>query len=228
MKPILILNLKSYKAGFYELEQIIEAANIVSKEFPQIDFALAPNVLVAMKALSLVYPRVKVYLQHVDPVDYGAFTGHIPLMAAKELGFGGALVNHSERRVSYDIIHKIVSEGKELSFNVIVCVGDLREIPQIAKLKPTYIAYEPPELIGTGISVSKAKPQDLAKSVHLIREFSEGESIPICGAGISSNTDVAAAIDLGAQGVLVASAFVKAKNRVDKLREFAMALEQKL
>jgi triosephosphate isomerase len=43
----------------------------------------------------------------------------------------------------------------------------------------------------------------------------------LCGAGISHGDDVTAALKLGTQGVLVASAVVKAKNQYRVLREFA-------
>jgi triosephosphate isomerase len=43
----------------------------------------------------------------------------------------------------------------------------------------------------------------------------------LCGAGISHGDDVAAALKLGTQGVLVASAVVKAKDQYRVLLEFA-------
>ena len=225
MKPIVILNLKSYKAGFNELEDIVSLVNQISREFTTIDFVVAPNILVAIKALNMA-DGTKIFLQHVDPVDYGAFTGHIPIVAVKDLGFHGVIINHSERPVPLDMIKKVVERALHDGIKIVVCAGNLEDIRKVAVLKPDYVAFEPPELIGTGISVSKAKPDELRKSVELINEASEGKSIPICGAGISSKEDVKAAFELGARGILVASAFIKARDREEFLRSFAEVIEE--
>ena len=45
--------------------------------------------------------------------------------------------------------------------------------------------------------------------------------LAVCGAGISTPADVKKAIELGADGVLVASAYVKAKNPRQLLEEMA-------
>ena len=72
------------------------------------------------------------------------------------------------------------------------------------------------------------RPDDLKKSVKIIENKSEGASIPICGAGISTKEDVELAIKYGAAGILVASAFVKAKDRENVLRSFAEAIEENI
>jgi triosephosphate isomerase len=46
----------------------------------------------------------------------------------------------------------------------------------------------------------------------------------LCGAGIVSGEDVAAAIRLGTQGILVASSVVKAQDWRAKLRELGAAM----
>jgi triosephosphate isomerase len=84
------------------------------------------------------------------------------------------------------------------------------------------IAVEPPELIGTGIPVSKAKPEIITSTVKLVRKVNSKVTI-LCGAGISHGEDVAAALKLGTQGVLVASGIVKAKDPYAIMREFADA-----
>jgi triosephosphate isomerase len=72
---------------------------------------------------------------------------------------------------------------------------------------PDYIAIEPPELIGTGVSVSQARPSVITESVKLA-----GGVKVLTGAGISTGGDVSKALELGTHGVLVASGIVKAKN----------------
>jgi triosephosphate isomerase len=91
-------------------------------------------------------------------------------------------------------------------------------------LKPDMVAIEPPELIGTGIPVSKAQPDVVSGTVQLVREVNE-KVILLCGAGISHGEDVSAALKLGTQGVLVASGIVKAKDPYAIMREFAEAMK---
>jgi triosephosphate isomerase len=95
----------------------------------------------------------------------------------------------------------------------------------VASLKPDVIAIEPPELIGTGIPVSKAQPEVVTGTAKLVREVNK-KVVILCGAGISRGEDVAAALKLGTQGVLVASGIVKAKDPYTVTREFADAAKR--
>jgi triosephosphate isomerase len=59
-----------------------------------------------------------------------------------------------------------------------------------------------------------------------VREVNSEVTV-LCGAGISHGEDVAAALKLGTQGVLVASSIVKAKSPYGILRDFAEAAKQR-
>ena len=76
---------------------------------------------------------------------------------------------------------------------------------------PDMVAIEPPELIGTGRSVSKEKPDVITDSVRKIREVNPTVKI-LCGAGITTGDDIYTALKLGAEGVLIASGVVRATN----------------
>ncbi|MFQ6095051.1 MAG: triose-phosphate isomerase, partial [Candidatus Bathyarchaeia archaeon] len=93
----------------------------------------------------------------------------------------------------------------------------------VAMLEPDMIAVEPPELIGTGIPVSKAKPEVVTDTVQRVRKVNE-QVVILCGAGITNGEDVAAALRLGTEGVLVASGIVKAKDPYKVMLEFAEAI----
>jgi len=75
-------------------------------------------------------------------------------------------------------------------------------------------------LIGTGIPVSKAKPEVVSGTVDLVKRINP-DVVILCGAGITRGEDVAAALRLGTEGVLVASGVVKAKDPYTVLLEFA-------
>jgi len=91
-----------------------------------------------------------------------------------------------------------------------------------AALKPDMIAIEPPELIGSGIPVSKAKPEVVSGTIDLVRQVNR-DVVVLCGAGITRGEDVEAALKLGTEGVLVASGIVKAKDQYGAVMEFAEA-----
>jgi len=107
----------------------------------------------------------------------------------------------------------------------ILCVKDVSEAKKYSKLNPDYIAIEPPELIGSGKAVSKEKPGLITKAVSAVKSTNNKTKL-LCGAGIVSGEDVSAAIDLGSDGILVASGIIKAKNWAKIIEEFAKAMRK--
>jgi triosephosphate isomerase len=169
--------------------------------------------------------EVPVFAQHVDPIKAGSYTGHVLVESVKEAGAIGTLINHSERQLKLSDIDEIVKITRDNGIISVVCANNPPISAAVASLKPDVIAIEPPELIGTGIPVSKAQPEIVAGTVQLVREVNKKVTI-LCGAGISHGEDCAAALKLGTQGVLVASGIVKAKDPYMIMREFAEAMNR--
>ncbi|MEM5832750.1 MAG: triose-phosphate isomerase [Candidatus Aenigmatarchaeota archaeon] len=144
---------------------------------------------------------------------YGSFTGCVPLDYIKEIGIDGVLLNHYENRIDLKTIKQFIEYCKKVNLETMVCAKNLKEAKKIDKLNPNSIAYEVPELIGSGKAISKYKAESLKKFVKIVR------NIPICGAGISEAIDVKIAKELGVKGVLIASAFAKAKNKLEFLNQ---------
>ena len=80
-----------------------------------------------------------------------------------------------------------------------------------AKLGPTFIAVEPPELIGGDISVTSADPSIVSNTVAAVKSTNPNVRV-LCGAGVKNGADVKKAIELGAEGVLLASGVTKASD----------------
>lgn len=216
MVPRLLINLKAYleSSGIRALE-ISKSAERVWKETGVL-IGIAPNFL----DLRLISSSVEIptFAQHVDPLPAGAHTGHVPPSLIKEAGAKGSLLNHSERQIPLRHIAESISVMKELGLISIVCSPTPSESAAVAALSPHAVAIEPPELIGSGIPVSKAKPEVVLGSLRAVRNISE--EIPLlCGAGISSGDDVRAALELGSYGALVASAVAKSPDPYRKIRE---------
>jgi triosephosphate isomerase len=155
--------------------------------------------------------EIPVYAQHVDAIDFGSKTGHILIEGVKERGAIGSLVNHSESRLKLADIELIVERLKKLKMKSVVCTNNVSTSKSVAALAPDYIAVEPPELIGTGIPVSRAKPEVITNTVMAVKKINPKVSV-LTGAGITKSVDVKRALELGSVGVLVASGIVKAKN----------------
>lgn len=219
---ILIVNYKAYEQAFTEnATRIAEAAKKLEPDLSNTRIILAVPAPLTYKIIE-IYDDI--YLQHVDPVPMGAHTGFLPAKAINHLPVKGTLVNHSEHKLPYRSIATVVEDVKAAGKEVVACADTPGEAAGLAYLKPTMIAVEPPELIGTGIPVSKAKPEVITAGVHAVHRIDP--SIPVlAGAGITSGEDASRAIELGAGGVLVASAIVKAGDPVEKLREIAIALD---
>lgn len=152
---------------------------------------------------------IPIFSQHIDPIEYGSHTGWILPEVVKEMGVEGTLINHSERKLPTEKLRKAIKRAKELDLTTVVCCETPQKCREISEFRPDYIAIEPPELIGSGIPVSKAQPEVIENAENAIEN-----NVPLlCGAGINDHDDVQRAEELGAEGVLVASAIVKADDR---------------
>jgi triosephosphate isomerase len=164
--------------------------------------------------------EIPVYAQHIDPIKSGSNTGQILAETVKQAGAVGTLINHSERQLKLSDIDAVIKLANEESLISCVCTSNPPISAAVAYLNPDIISIEPPELIGTGIAVSKAQPEAVTNTIKLVRKVNN-DAIILCGAGISHGEDVAVALRLGTHGVLVASGIVKAKDPYTILREFA-------
>ncbi len=219
--PILIINMKVYPEvlGRRALE-LARVAESVAKELG-VSIAVAPPITELRTVAEGV--EIPVYAQGADPIEPGARTGHVPLEFIKETGAVGVILNHSENRLLLNDLGWLVNKARSLGLETLVCAPDPFTSAAAAALEPTAVAVEPPELIGTGKAVSRERPDVIVRTVELVRRVNP--SIPvITGAGIESFDDVKKAVELGTQGVLVASAIVKASDWRRKIMELAGAL----
>ncbi len=203
---LLLINFKAYQEATGK-KALVLAKKIFSVQSQKWIIAIAPSLLDVEEICKL---KGIVFAQHADPSEYGAHTGQITPLQLKKLGAKGTILNHSERKLSWKILKQTVEECKKVKLKVVVCASTLAEIKKVASLHPEYIAYEPAALIGGDISVTSAKPEIIAKAVEIVRKRSPATKL-LCGAGVHSREDVQKALKLGAAGVLVAHAVVKAK-----------------
>lgn len=219
--PIIIVNYKTYSEATgkkaVSLSKIAEEVNIETGA----NIAVAPQLVDICSVCNVV--SIPVFAQHIDPITPGSSTGHVLLESVKEAGAIGTLINHSERRLKLSDIEGIIARTREADMVSVVCTNNAAVSEAAAALKPDIVSLEPPELIGTGIPVSKSKPEVVKDTVALVRHVNP-DVVTLCGAGITKGEDVTAALNLGTMGVLVASGIVKAKDPRKVLMEFADAI----
>jgi triosephosphate isomerase len=221
--PVIIVNFKTYLESTGK--RAVELAKKAEKVYREtsIYVGVAPQ-LADLSAVAKAV-EIPVFAQHIDPIKPGEYTGHVLAEAVKEAGAIGTLINHSERRLKLSDIDEIVKLAREKGLMSVVCANNPSTSVAVSSLNPDLVAIEPPELIGTGIPVSKAQPEIVSGTVQLVREVNKKVTI-LCGAGISHGEDVSAALKLGTQGVLVASGIIKAKDPYAIILEFAEAMKR--
>ena len=213
---LIVLNFKTYRESTgTEALRLAEICEDISRDY-SVQMVVVPQVADIQTISKAV--KIPVYAQHVDGVGYGGFTGHVTATSLKAAGAAGSLINHSERRLGLAQIEASISACRQVGIKTIVCTNNVATTRAAASLEPDYVAVEPPELIGSGIPVSKADPEVVIKSVQAVKSIAPGVGV-LCGAGITHGEDLRSALELGSIGVLLASGIIKAKDQRKALED---------
>ncbi len=213
--PIILINFKTYLESTGKRALKIAQAVKEVRDDSGVEIIVAPQFV---DICTIARMGIPIFAQHVDAITPGSHTGRVLAESIKEAGAVGTLINHSERRLKLADIDAAIKIAKKVGLKTVVCTNNFATTSAVVPLKPDFIAIEPPELIGTGIPVSKANPEVVAGAVRKVQQMDSGINV-LCGAGISRGEDVAAALRLGAEGVLIASGVVKARHPKKVLKE---------
>lgn len=201
---LVVVNFKTYQTAHggsaEELARVM--ANV--KTDARLVAAVSPFDLSAVVGVA---PNLEVWCQHLDPIVFGSNTGWLHPSTAIERGATGTLINHAEHKVSPEHVAMLLEQVPS-DFTVCACAADIEEAAGLAAMGPTFVAVEPPELIGGVVSVTSADPGIVSGAAEVIRGASDSVGI-LCGAGVKTGADVSKAIELGASGVLLASGVTK-------------------
>ena len=204
--PLVVVNFKTYTSA------LASAADRLGKQMADVNTNARMVAVTSAFDLSSVssIDGLEVWSQHLDPVGQGSHTGWLEPETAIARGATGTIINHAEHKVSLEHVRDLMAMLPE-GFPVCACAADVTEARSLAKLGPTFIAVEPPELIGGDISVTTADPTIVSDTVAAVKEVNPNVRV-LCGAGVKNGQDVATAITLGAEGVLLASGVTKAND----------------
>jgi triosephosphate isomerase len=219
--PVIVLNVKTYTEATGN--KALEIATLMYKVSKELRVGMAIAVQATDIFLCAKKVSIPVFAEHIDPIKPGSYTGWTLPEAVKSAGAVGTLINHSEHRVILADLDICIKRAKELDLDQIVCSNNVETSKAIAAFSPNFVAVEPPELIGGDISVTTANPGIVSNSVEAVISINNKVKV-LCGAGVKNGKDVAKAIELGADGVLLASGVVKAKDKEAVIRDLASGL----
>lgn len=207
-REMIVVNFKNYKIGNEAadlVQKIVLYCNKASVAVPAVDLReIAKNT------------TLQVWAQHVDYRERGRGTGYTTPESILAAGAVGSLLNHSEHKLTMTDVKKTVKRCNEVGLKLIICASTLRQAQQLKKLNPYAIAFEDKKLIATGKSITQYKAHDVKKFAEVLKG---SEIIPLCGAGITTGEDVAAAYVLGCKGVLVSSAVANTQSPEQFLKD---------
>ena len=207
-KPLIVVNFKTYQSASGEsAEQLAKVMEqFVNRNYRMIAVVSAFD----LSSISTNSDELEVWSQHLDPVGKGSHTGWLEPDLAIQRGAVGTIINHAEHKVTLEHVKDLMAMLPE-NFPICACAADVGEAIALAKLGPTFIAVEPPELIGGDISVTSADPSIVSNTVAAVKSTNPNVRV-LCGAGVKNGADVKMAIELGAEGVLLASGVTKASD----------------
>lgn len=215
---MLIINLKTYKEATGGNALLL--AHIAQKVAEQVgvNFVVLPqptDIYEIKKATG-----IEIWAQHFDPIDPGRHTGWLSPYSLCQVGASGVLINHSEHRLSVEEIEKRVHYAKKYGLTSLVLTNSVEEAKEINLMEPDYIGYEKEELIAGPVSIIDAEGPKIEEILDQI------DRPLIIGSGINDGDDIKASLKIGAKGVILASAVVKAQNIEEKLTELAKAYKE--
>jgi len=219
--PAIVLNVKTYTESTGT--NALELTRLMGKIASETNVSMAIAVQACDLSRCAELDSIPVYAQHIDPIKPGSSTGWTLPEAVKQAGAVGTLINHSEHRLILADIDTCILRAKDLGLETLVCTNNVATSKAVATFSPGLLAVEPPELIGGDISVTTADPGIVSNTVQAVRKINSSVKI-LCGAGVKNGKDVSKAIELGADGVLLASGVVKAKNKEEVLRDLAAGI----
>lgn len=206
---MIFVNYKAYEEGTGEKALALTA--VLEKVAHETQVKVIPVVQIIDAEKTVASTALEVWIQHIDPITYGPHTGWTLPEEAAKIGVSGVFLNHSEHKFdSFDNLYSAVEKAMSANLKTLVFASDLDELKKIVDLAPTYVSYEPPELIGSRTtSVAEAQPEIISQAVEVARSA----GIPlVVGAGIHSMADVKKSLELGSVGVAVATDIVRAED----------------
>lgn len=110
---MIFVNFKTFEQG--SGQSALSLVKILEEVSTETNIAVIPVVQILDAELVVNSTRLKVWLQHVDPISYGAHTGWTLPEEAVRVGVKGVFLNHSEHKFdSFEILTKATARCREV------------------------------------------------------------------------------------------------------------------
>lgn len=220
--PFFEVGPKAYLYG----EEFVELAKFADQLSKKYDVRIvATPQYVDIPIVAKETENIFVFAQHMDSLRPGRGLGSVLPEALKAAGADGTFLNHAEKRISIDELEKTIPRAKEVGLMTIVCADNMNEALFVAKLAPTLIVVESPDMIASGKKRDESEYDqiiEIEEKVHAINP----EILLFHGAGISNAQDVYDVIASGAIGTGSSSALFLAEDRYKMLEDMIRSVHE--
>jgi triosephosphate isomerase len=220
--PVFEIGLKAYAYGV-DAVRLARAADRLCERLG-VSVIFDPQT-VDIAAVARATRRILVFAQHLDPVAPGRGVGSVLAEAVREAGAVGAMLNHSERRMTLADIDRAIGRAREAGLLTMVYADSPEEAAAVAMFGPDVVLAEPPELIATSRSAATEMRGFVARAVELVGRI-DPDIIVMCGAGVQTPDDVERMMGLGVGGTGSSSGILTAKDPVATMTAMITAMHR--
>jgi triosephosphate isomerase len=149
----------------------------------------------------------------------GESMGRVTAEALIDAGAAGVMLNHASNPMDTPSLETAIGRARCNGLHTIVCAGTDAETRLFARLAPTVVLFEPPQLIGTEGSGSR---DWIAHANAVVRSITPAVLMMHAG-GVSSPSIAEAIMALGADGTGATSGVIKSPDPLAAARTFIAA-----
>lgn len=205
------------------LPAIIEVASAAARAGEE--HAVSVIVSVPAPVISQVQravPGVFVFAQTMDDDEPGPSVGRITAESLVDAGARGVMLNHDSSPLDPLTLARTVRRASESGLMTMVCAGTDDQALELARLDPTIVLYEPPELIGGAGGGDRPWIRPVDQRVH---DVAPGVLMMHAG-GVAVPEDAYRIMRSGAQGTGSTSGVLLASSPTEAAAQFIRAVRR--
>ncbi|WP_162253405.1 triose-phosphate isomerase [Microbacterium sp. Root180] len=164
-------------------------------------------------------PDVFVFAQTMDDDEPGPSVGRITAESLVDAGARGVMLNHDSSPLDPTTLARTVRRASESGLMTMVCAGTDEQALDLARLDPTIVLYEPPELIGGAGGGDRPWIRPIDRRVREVAP----EVLMMHAGGVAVPEDAYRIMRSGAQGTGSTSGVLRAASPTDAAAQFIRA-----